>query len=286
MRHVPFCLILGVLAAGLIGCSTVPQSRYDDLMTSYRALQEENVSLQSGLEESRSSSSMLRNQLAESSRRLDGLNGDNQRLRAEIDRLGGDYSALVDRLSGINVTALPADLDAALRSFASRYPNLLTYDSATGTVRFASDITFALGSADLSTAANESIRGLASIVNSDAASGFEVHIVGHTDNVPISRAETRARHPTNRHLSVHRAISVGTALISANVDARRVLVAGYGEHRPIVANTASGAAQNRRVEIHFEPLREPLPAAAPASGNASTPAAPTRPAPTTPDPMK
>src|SRR5690606_9565468 len=134
---------------------------------------------------------------------------DNGRLRTEIERLGGDYTALVDRLNNMPLAALPADLDAALKGLAAAHPNLLTYDSATGTVRFASDFTFDLGSAELKAAASETIRALATIMNSDAASGFEMHIVGHTDNVPISRPETRAKHPTNRHLSVHRAITVG-----------------------------------------------------------------------------
>lgn len=279
---ITFALVLTV--AGLTGCSTVPQGRYDDLMTSYRTLQEENVALQGSLEEARAANGMLRTQLTEASNRLNQLTADNGRLRAEIERLGGDYSALVERLNNMPLTALPPDLDAALKSLAAAHPELLTYDSATGTVRFASDFTFDLGSAELKAAAGETIRALATIVNSPAASGFEVHVVGHTDNVPISRPETRAKHPTNRHLSVHRAISVGNALSSANVDPRRIMVAGYGEYRPIVANTASGAAQNRRVEVHFMAMREPLPPQQPANtGGSSAPAGGNT---DTPDPMK
>lgn len=284
MRFAMMTFALVLTVAGLTGCSTVPQGRYDDLMTSYRTLQEENVALQGNLEEARAANNMLRNQLNEASNRLNQLTADNGRLRAEIERLGGDYSALVDRLNNMPLTALPPDLDAALKSLAAAHPNLLTYDSATGTVRFASDFTFDLGSAELKAAAGETIRALATIMNSPAASGFELHIVGHTDNVPISRPETRAKHPTNRHLSVHRAISVGNALSSSNVDPRRIMVAGYGEYRPIVANTASGAAQNRRVEVHFVPMREPLPPQQPANTGGNT--APAGGGTNTPDPMK
>jgi hypothetical protein len=67
-----------------------------------------------------------------------------------------------------------------------------------------------------------------------------------------------AQHPTNMHLSAHRAISVRDALVSDGVTANRMQVAGYGEFRPIVPNGANGAAQNRRVEIFLTPLTVPV----------------------------
>ena len=88
-------------------------------------------------------------------------------------------------------------------------------------------------------------------MNSSAGSGYIARIVGHTDNVPIGRPETKAKHPTNWHLSVHRAIAVKDLLTRTGVDPSRMSVAGYGEHRPIAPNSAKGNDLNRRVEIYL-----------------------------------
>ena len=96
---------------------------------------------------------------------------------------------------------------------------------------------------------------LADILNAEEASAFELRVIGHTDNVPVERPRTKALHPTNVHLSVHRAISVRGALVEAGVEPMRIQVAGYGEFRPIVPNGAKGAAANRRVELLLVPIR-------------------------------
>ena len=72
-------------------------------------------------------------------------------------------------------------------------------------------------------------------------------IDGHTDNTGSPKY--------NQALSERRAVSVGQYLNSRGVDARRLLVVGYGEARPIASNdTEAGRAQNRRVEIRITPL--------------------------------
>ena len=72
-------------------------------------------------------------------------------------------------------------------------------------------------------------------------------IDGHTDNTGSAEY--------NQQLSERRAVSVGRYLNSRQVDARRLLVVGFGETRPIASNdTNSGRAANRRVEIRISPL--------------------------------
>ena len=136
-----------------------------------------------------------------------------------------------------------------------RYPDLLSFDADHGLLRFSSDFTFDLGSAELRTDAEATIVTLADILNSDDASSFELRLIGHTDNVPVERPSTLQRHPTNVHLSVHRAISVRDLLVAAGIEAARIQVAGYGEFRPIVPNGKKGAAENRRVELVMTPKR-------------------------------
>ena len=80
---------------------------------------------------------------------------------------------------------------------------------------------------------------------------LEVLIVGHTDDVPVTHS--RQSHPSNLHLSVHRAIAVRNALVNSGVTPDNVRVAGDGEFHPLVANTSGGTAENRRVEIYLVP---------------------------------
>jgi chemotaxis protein MotB len=148
----------------------------------------------------------------------------------------------------ITVTRLPPELDQALKEFASRYPDAVEYLADHGAVRWKSDLTFGLGSDVVRDSAKSSLREFAQICAGPAAEGFEVVVVGHTDDVPISRS--KAQHPTNWHLSVHRSIAVMNELSGFGVPSKRIGVMGYGEFQPAVPNPPSGGNEkNRRVEI-------------------------------------
>lgn len=76
--------------------------------------------------------------------------------------------------------------------------------------------------------------------------GTTVRVVGHTDNVGTASY--------NNQLSQDRALAVARELIAAGTTASRISVAGRGFYEPIASNaTASGRAQNRRVEIVITP---------------------------------
>jgi len=74
-----------------------------------------------------------------------------------------------------------------------------------------------------------------------------IMVVGHTDNVPMSR---NGRYSSNFSLSQARAESVVKLLSVTVSNASRFTAEGLGDTRPIASNaTAEGRAQNRRVEI-------------------------------------
>jgi chemotaxis protein MotB len=77
-----------------------------------------------------------------------------------------------------------------------------------------------------------------------------LHVVGHTDNVPI-RLGARARFASNWELSTARALAAVRFLTEkGGVDPRRLGAVGYGEFRPIADNsTPQGRARNRRIAI-------------------------------------
>lgn len=233
-------------------CGCVPQSQYDDLMNAYRSKEQQLLQLQNEFDTSRTNEEALRRQLAEAAADL---------ARAR-ELVGGDKSALEalqrryeDLLAQVNaLSPLPASVNDALASLAEANPDIFEFDEKLGMLRFKSDVTFDLGSAKLTPKAAGILSKVAAILNSSDARSLEVRVVGHTDNVPIRRGSTAAQHPTNMHLSAHRAISVRDSLNADGVSANRFMVAGYGEFRPIAANGPRGAEANRRVELFLVPM--------------------------------
>jgi len=248
-------VVLSMLGA-LSGCMS--EGKYRDLEVAYRKSQEDNTRLQSRLAELDQQLAAMRNQGGSDSARMQQLLAERDQLVADLDRLNGKYEKLatadIPQPTTTQVIKLDPGTDKALRDFAAQNRDIVEYDAARGMVKFRSDLTFGLGSDRVNPAAQSTIGKLAGILNSPATSRYEVRIVGHTDSVPIKRAATKQKHPTNWHLSVHRAIAVRDALQSAGVSSTRTGVSGYGPYRPVVPNTASGAEKNRRVEIFLVPM--------------------------------
>lgn len=238
--------LAAILACGsmLVGC--VSQQRYDDTETTARGLQarnqellQENKTLQATLNQKNAEIANLQSERSTLNQRVTGLD-------SAMTNLRGNYTALDTRLR--NLGGVDPATDRALRQLAQQYPDLITYDPSLGMVRFGSDLTFPSGSDQLKPEAVNGLQQLARILQTSDAGEYEIEVIGYTDNQRPGKSA--ARFPTNRHLSVARAISVGNALQSAGVPGERVLVAGWGEYHPVVANNSrGGTAANRRVEI-------------------------------------
>jgi len=148
--------------------------------------------------------------------------------------------------------ALPVELSTLLEDFAKEN-DMVAYDATRGIVKFKSDLLFEKGSDKVASSAIQAVKSLCGILNSEEAKKFDVIIAGHTDDIPIMKSETRAKHPTNWHLSAHRAIAVLNVMASNNIESKRMSVRGFGEYRPFVENKPNkgGNPQNRRVEIYI-----------------------------------
>jgi chemotaxis protein MotB len=149
---------------------------------------------------------------------------------------------------------LPPEMNILLQEFA-KSSDMIDFDEATGMLKFKSDLLFDLGSDTVKAGAAEAIKTLAGIMSSAEAKQFDIVVVGHTDDAPIKRAATLQKHPTNWHLSVHRAISVQQLLGGSGIAPERMAVKGYGEYRPVAPNKPNkgGNEANRRVEIFIIP---------------------------------
>lgn len=108
------------------------------------------------------------------------------------------------------------------------------------------NVTFKSGSADLNPSFFSVLNSVALVIKEYDKTLASVE--GHTDNVGSAEF--------NQKLSEDRASAVASYLSAQGVPANRLMAIGYGETRPVASNdTDSGRAQNRRVEIHLEPLK-------------------------------
>ncbi len=117
---------------------------------------------------------------------------------------------------------------------------LPTRESDRGLISQIGGVQFATGTADLNSAARESLARFSGIVASYPDLTFTIE--GHTDSTGSDA--------TNQELSFRRAIAVRDYLIGQGVSAGSIEVEGFGSTRPVADNaTADGRARNRRVEI-------------------------------------
>jgi chemotaxis protein MotB len=148
--------------------------------------------------------------------------------------------------------ALPVELSTLLEDFAAKH-NMVEYDSSRGMIKFKSDLLFELASDKVASSAVEAVKLLCGILSAEEGKNFDVIIAGHTDDVPIGQPATRAKHPTNWHLSAHRAIAVLNVMAGNKIGYNRMSIRGFGEYRPFAVNKPNkgGNPQNRRVEIYI-----------------------------------
>ena len=110
-------------------------------------------------------------------------------------------------------------------------------------VEINSDILFPSASASLESSAQALLARLARLLREQPN---PVRVEGHTDSRPISSF----RFPSNWELSAARAASVVHLFIREQVAPERLVMVGYGEHRPKVANDGpAGHGANRRVVL-------------------------------------
>jgi chemotaxis protein MotB len=115
------------------------------------------------------------------------------------------------------------------------------------------DILFDTGKTDIKPEGKQALGEVAEALRGVSNRRFQV--AGHTDNVPIKRAEF----PSNWELSTARGVAVVKLLMEKGVRAEVLSAAGYAEFDPVQPNaTDKGKAKNRRIEIVLVPNVEEL----------------------------
>lgn len=233
------------------GCAA--QSELDRRDRAIRTVEERNIALQRDVEAKDDIIEQLRARIGSSDESMNQLRSRNAELQSQLMMSEEDLRNFGQRLGQV-ANMIDPTTERGLRRLAERHSDIFGYDSGRGMIQLKSDLTFGSGSSELTSSAKSGLQQLAQILTGADSINYDLMIVGHTDNVPISNPATRRAHPTNMHLSAHRAISVRSALAGFGMAADRMQVAGWGEYRPVVANPArGGAAANRRVEIFLRP---------------------------------
>ncbi|MCH7686353.1 MAG: OmpA family protein [Planctomycetes bacterium] len=244
--------VAGLFACGQTACNLVPHQTLQQSRMQALELHQQNQLLAAD-----------RNQIAAEKQRLErqtaGLRSSLSTANQRVDNLKSGLSTAQERYVSLLNRARNAKSplsDAVTRRFQDldrKYPEF-EFDPHTGVSKFHSDILFSSGSAQIKTSAVPLIQEFANIMNVDDAKRLNILVVGHTDDRPIRKRSTATRHPTNWHLSTHRAISVMTVLRNFGIGEDRMAVMGFGEHRPLDPNPGDSAkARNRRVEIYVVP---------------------------------
>ncbi|MBK8179389.1 MAG: OmpA family protein [Planctomycetes bacterium] len=143
------------------------------------------------------------------------------------------------------------DLNNKLAELGSHPGDVMKFAVDGGNLYQVTDaILFDLGSATLTP---EGLKVLETVARDiDSTPHGQISVRGHTDNVPVSRPETKAKFPHgNLQLSAERAVEVAAALQGiVSGSSQDLVVMGFGESLPVTANDSpENRRKNRRVEI-------------------------------------
>lgn len=234
--------LLAVVAVTLTGChgfggdprTTLRQSQFraNQLWGQNRTMAQETEQQRRLLAQLQQQNSQLRNNLDIANQRIDNLNAERDALYKQASR-----------------SQLSPEATARFKDLERLYPGF-KFDEQTGVSELDADLLFDSGSDGIRPQADAVLNALAKELNAGATRQLRVQIVGHTDDRPIVKANTKAKHPTNWHLSTNRANSVLLALKKHGIDERRMRSAGASMFENVADNKDPKLrAKNRRVQI-------------------------------------
>ena len=253
MARMAMVCLFGWLAISQTGCAFVPRRQLAQAQLRTRQLYEQNRTL--AMEKAQLSQS-LASETARLNQQIADLNSTRDTLQQRVDNLLAERSN--SNVSNISHSPLPSDTSRQFEELAKKYPEF-EFDPATGVSKFSTDILFELGSDDVRSQAEPVLREFVKILNPGEATGMQVLVSGHTDDRPVVKPQTKARHPDNWYLSSHRAIAVLRTLSKLGMKEGRMGVSAYGPYQPVASGKDESSRQrNRRVEIFVLAPNSPM----------------------------
>ena len=174
-------------------------------------------------------------------------------LEDQLSRCANELASANDENVRLREASAPAPAVAAPEpnfDELGRYGIGVSKRGGAAVITIPSNVTFASGSASLSSGGREALGAVGRSLLREYPNGV-FSIEGHTDSDPIKKSKFES----NRDLSLARAMAVLRELVDgpSGVPDDRCAVVGWGPHRPVAPNSASEKARNRRVEIVVVP---------------------------------
>ena len=247
MRYSYLCSTAAAAALALGGCVT--QGTYEELQAEKNqeiaALRSEQATLEQQVRVLQEQRAALEQEKGSLERAKEALDGQQAELLKQVNMLEGQKAKLMSasRQSQEQYDALVANLSDQVQKGqlqVRRYKDMLTVDVA-------EQLFFDSGRATLKESGKAVLKEVA-----DAMKAYEdkaIRVVGHTDNVPISKAAQKV-FPSNWELSAARATTVVRFLQEAGIAPERLIATGRAEYAPVAPNESpEGRQKNRRIEI-------------------------------------
>src|SRR5207245_7551658 len=210
-----------VLAAAFMASGCVSTGTYEKLEAEKNqeitAVQKQRGGLQEQVQGLQSQKTSLEQQQADLRKQIDALEQQKAQLLVASQQNTSQYDALVR-----NLTEEVKKGELQVR----QYKDMLTVDVA-------EQLFFDSGRANLKDTGKAVLKKVG-----EALKAYEdkvIRIVGHTDNVPISKAAQKV-FPSNWELSVARATTVVRYLQEVGIPPERMVASGRAEYQPIAVN--------------------------------------------------
>ncbi len=169
--------------------------------------------------------------------------------RAKADAAAAQAQAAAAQGQVADAEARTREAQARAAALEAMMVDLQAKKTERGMIITIGDVLFATGQATLTPAGMTNLRKLADVLAQNPER--TVLVEGFTDSV--------GGDAYNLGLSERRAAAVRDALVSMNVDTRRIAMKGYGKAYPVAANDTAGNRQlNRRVEIVLSNSNAPI----------------------------
>jgi len=238
-------LLLLVLVLAALGCDTVPKTQYDAAVANaQKAKADADAQVAAAKSAMQAEIDALKTKLAEAEGKASATG---EATRAELDELRKQKAAAEERLK------LFEDFIAKLKGMIDTGKLEITVRRGQIVLALATDVLFDTGKTDIKPEGKTALGEIAGALKS--VSGRRFQVAGHTDNIPIKKADF----PSNWELSTARAVAVVKLLIEKGVRPEALSAAGYAQYDPSQSNaTDKGRAKNRRIEIVLVPNVEDL----------------------------
>ncbi|MDQ6974957.1 MAG: OmpA family protein [Mariprofundaceae bacterium] len=224
----------------LSGCHIISEREHESVMKIPQTVYNLNKTDQALLK----SNGELRKKAEKIEKEQATLKRSDQRVVTKVSSLGKDVKVLKTTVAELKVS-MKKEIEAQkveIKQLSEHTAKLTLQDK----------LVFNKRSVHITRAGRHLLNDFAKVVV-NAASPIHIRIVGHTDDLPISKFQ-RNEFLDNWELSADRAAAVARYLIWAGkLDGSMMHIEGRADTQPVVPNTSNkNRSQNRRVELYLE----------------------------------